>query len=116
MNGRGLGRKRDRFGESLPGIRTSMDRQHKAGRLPCACRWAGMAGTVFAYGQTSAGKTFTMEGPGDSDDTAGIIKNSFQHIFNQISRTPDKVPATSAPGLGPPRPHLQATSALADKT
>ena len=44
---------------------------------------------MFAYGQTGAGKTYTMEGPGD--DQPGIIRNAFSHAFNQISRTPEKV-------------------------
>nr|CAD7407504.1 unnamed protein product [Timema poppensis] len=38
----------------------------------------GFNGTIFAYGQTGTGKTYTME---------GIIPKSFEQIFNYISRS-----------------------------
>jgi hypothetical protein len=41
----------------------------------------GYNGTIFAYGQTGAGKTHTMEGRPDPKEMRGIIPNSFQHIF-----------------------------------
>ncbi|KAJ1426240.1 kinesin-like protein, partial [Ochromonadaceae sp. CCMP2298] len=41
----------------------------------------GYNGTIFAYGQTGAGKTHTMEGKPDPKQMRGIIPNSFQHIF-----------------------------------
>ncbi|XP_035529332.1 kinesin family member 3Cb [Morone saxatilis] len=47
----------------------------------------GFNGTIFAYGQTGTGKTHTMEGVTNDPDMRGIIPNSFQHIFTQISRT-----------------------------
>lgn len=43
--------------------------------------------TIFAYGQTGTGKTHTMQGVSDDPDMRGVIPNSFQHIFTQISRT-----------------------------
>jgi len=45
----------------------------------------GYNGTIFAYGQTGAGKTHTMEGCRDPPDLKGIIPNSFKHIFDKIS-------------------------------
>jgi len=45
----------------------------------------GYNGTIFAYGQTGAGKTFTMEGAQDPPDLRGIIPNSFQHIFDKVA-------------------------------
>lgn len=33
----------------------------------------GFNGTIFAYGQTSSGKTFTMEGPAVEGEMAGVI-------------------------------------------
>lgn len=47
----------------------------------------GFNGTIFAYGQTSSGKTFTMEGPSlDSKEEMGLIPRMmhavFDHIFN----------------------------------
>lgn len=46
----------------------------------------GYNGTVFAYGQTGTGKTFTMSGDLDSPEGKGIIPNSFAHIFDHIAR------------------------------
>lgn len=45
----------------------------------------GYNGTIFAYGQTGAGKTHTMEGIADVAEQRGIIPNSFQHIFDKIA-------------------------------
>ena len=42
--------------------------------------------TVFAYGQTGTGKTFTMEGIRSNPELKGIIPNSFAHIFRKYSR------------------------------
>jgi len=52
----------------------------------------GYNGTVFAYGQTGAGKTYTMEGRHDdsgnytweNDPTAGIIPRALHHIFTKL--------------------------------
>lgn len=45
----------------------------------------GYNGTIFAYGQTGAGKTHTMEGCADPPELKGIIPNSFKHIFEKIA-------------------------------
>lgn len=45
----------------------------------------GFNGTIFAYGQTGAGKSFTMEGKSDPPELRGIIPNSFKHIFDTIN-------------------------------
>lgn len=47
----------------------------------------GFNGTIFAYGQTGTGKTYTMEGTKLDHDKRGIIPRSFEHIFNHIGRT-----------------------------
>ncbi|GFU18479.1 kinesin-like protein KIF3B [Nephila pilipes] len=47
----------------------------------------GFNGTVIAYGQTGAGKTFTMEGVLGDSENEGVIPNSFRHIFSHIART-----------------------------
>lgn len=55
----------------------------------------GYNGTIFAYGQTGTGKTFTMEvciakqGIG-YEELQGIIPRTFDHIFNVIGGTPDR--------------------------
>jgi len=41
----------------------------------------GYNGTIFAYGQTGAGKTFTMEGVDDFAECKGIVPRTFIHIF-----------------------------------
>ena len=40
------------------------------------------SGTIFAYGQTASGKTYTMLG---SDEVPGIIPLAIQGIFNAIN-------------------------------
>ncbi|RLU25689.1 hypothetical protein DMN91_001846 [Ooceraea biroi] len=52
---------------------------------------AGYNCTVFAYGQTGTGKTFTMEGVSNdptlhwqSDTTAGIIPRALSHLFDEL--------------------------------
>jgi kinesin family protein 3/17 len=47
---------------------------------------AGYNGTIFAYGQTGTGKTFTMEGINTEPELRGIIPNSFAHIFGHIAK------------------------------
>ncbi|XP_018411924.1 PREDICTED: kinesin-like protein KIF3B [Nanorana parkeri] len=47
----------------------------------------GFNGTIFAYGQTGTGKTFTMEGLRGDPEKRGVIPNSFEHIFTHISRS-----------------------------
>jgi hypothetical protein len=48
----------------------------------------GFNGTVFAYGQTSSGKTHTMQGPHLSDPALkGVIPRALDHLFQYISRS-----------------------------
>jgi len=44
----------------------------------------GYNGTIFAYGQTSSGKTHTMEGVMGDPVKQGIIPRIVQDIFNHI--------------------------------
>ncbi|XP_057298227.1 kinesin-like protein KIF17 [Hydractinia symbiolongicarpus] len=44
----------------------------------------GYNGTVFAYGQTGCGKSFTMQGIEDPPTQRGIIPRAFEHIFESI--------------------------------
>lgn len=46
----------------------------------------GYNGCVFAYGQTGAGKTFTMEGI-DNIEERGIIPRVFDQIWFHVHRT-----------------------------
>lgn len=45
----------------------------------------GYNGTIFAYGQTGCGKTFTMMGNPKNDTLKGIIPRTFSQIMNIIS-------------------------------
>eukprot|EP01031_Cornospumella_fuschlensis_P007516 gene7516-9314_t len=47
----------------------------------------GINGTVFAYGQTSSGKTHTMLGGGDEK---GILNLAAEAIFRYIANTPTR--------------------------
>jgi len=49
----------------------------------------GYNGTIFAYGQTGTGKTFTMEGV-DTPELKGMIPRSIEWIFNSIKSYPDQ--------------------------
>ena len=44
----------------------------------------GYNGTVFAYGQTGCGKSFSMQGVKNPATQRGIIPRSFEHIFEAI--------------------------------
>nr|XP_033505225.1 kinesin-like protein KIF3C isoform X1 [Epinephelus lanceolatus] len=48
---------------------------------------AGFNGTIFAYGQTGTGKTYTMQGAWLDPERRGVIPNAFDHIFTHISRS-----------------------------
>ncbi|KAL0269802.1 UNVERIFIED_CONTAM: hypothetical protein PYX00_007412 [Menopon gallinae] len=52
---------------------------------------AGYNGTIFAYGQTGTGKTYTMEGNNSKPELRGIIPNSFAHIFGFIAKADDNM-------------------------
>uniref|UniRef100_A0A3B4FBH1 Kinesin motor domain-containing protein n=1 Tax=Pundamilia nyererei TaxID=303518 RepID=A0A3B4FBH1_9CICH len=47
----------------------------------------GYNGTIFAYGQTSSGKTFTMMG---TSRTPGVIPQAVEDVFQSIKNFPEK--------------------------
>uniref|UniRef100_A0A8C5T471 Centromere protein E n=1 Tax=Malurus cyaneus samueli TaxID=2593467 RepID=A0A8C5T471_9PASS len=47
----------------------------------------GYNGTIFAYGQTASGKTYTMMG---NEDSMGIIPKAIQDVFKIICEIPDR--------------------------
>mmetsp|Transcript_77227 Transcript_77227/g.179104 ORF Transcript_77227/g.179104 Transcript_77227/m.179104 type:complete len:709 (-) Transcript_77227:358-2484(-) len=52
----------------------------------------GFNGTVFAYGQTSSGKTYTMEGPDIEDkDYQGVIPRMVWSIFDGIYHADENI-------------------------
>lgn len=50
----------------------------------------GYNGTIFAYGQTGCGKTFTMMGVPDHETLKGVIPRTFSHIIKIIDSSKDK--------------------------
>ena len=51
--------------------------------------WQGFNGTIFAYGQTGAGKSYTMEG-GKDPATEGLMPRAFRHIIDKIGLNTNK--------------------------
>jgi kinesin family protein 5 len=52
----------------------------------------GFNGTIFAYGQTSSGKTHTMTGSDiENVDLQGIIPRMVRTVFNRIDTASDAV-------------------------
>lgn len=49
----------------------------------------GCNGTIMAYGQTGAGKTFTMTGSTERFEHRGIIPRAIQQLFREISERPE---------------------------
>ncbi|CAD8161308.1 unnamed protein product [Paramecium pentaurelia] len=50
----------------------------------------GYNGTIFAYGQTSSGKTFTMEGPDNPNErTKGLIPRVMTELFDVVHSKSD---------------------------
>ncbi|KAL8572768.1 hypothetical protein ACOMHN_030350 [Nucella lapillus] len=47
----------------------------------------GYNGTIFAYGQTGCGKSFSMQGITDPATQRGIIPRAFDHIFETVGVT-----------------------------
>lgn len=52
-----------------------------------SCVLDGFNATIFAYGQTGTGKTYTMEGSKLDSVEKGIIPRSFDQIFSHIARS-----------------------------
>ncbi len=52
----------------------------------------GYNGTIFAYGQSGSGKTYTMYGPDIFDDVyKGIIPRIVEDIFNYVEKADDNI-------------------------
>ena len=55
---------------------------------------AGFNGTVFAYGQTSSGKTYTMTGQIDDKDQMGVSSRMVQSVFESIAGAEEHIEFT----------------------
>ena len=49
----------------------------------------GYNGTIFAYGQTASGKTFTITGGAERYEDRGLIPRTLSYIFNEIRQKTD---------------------------
>lgn len=55
----------------------------------------GFNGTIFAYGQTSSGKTHTMQGPDIEDiEKQGVIPRMVRTVFNRIESASEYIEFT----------------------
>lgn len=59
----------------------------------------GYNGTLFAYGQTGAGKTHTMEGNIDDATLRGIIPRMVDTVFQEVEDAPEDVEFTVQVGM-----------------
>ena len=52
----------------------------------------GFNGTIFAYGQTSSGKTHTMTGPSIDDvEMQGIVPRMVRNVFHRIETAEEAI-------------------------
>lgn len=55
----------------------------------------GLNGTIFAYGQTSSGKTYTMQGSGSIEeghaDGGGLVHMAARDVLSHVAATPERV-------------------------
>lgn len=51
----------------------------------------GYNGTLLCYGQTSSGKTFTMEGVHSNEELKGIIPRMMEYVFDSINQSSDDI-------------------------
>ena len=63
-----------------------------AGRDRVTSVLEGYNGTIFAYGQTGTGKTFTMEGVNEPAELRGVIPLAFQRDPAKFPRPPSAPP------------------------
>jgi centromeric protein E len=81
------------FGED---IGTSEIYDSVAKRIVSSFLVSGLNGTIFAYGQTSSGKTYTMQGAGSIQEggskgaEGGIVHMAAKDIFNHIEQSSSK--------------------------
>ncbi|KAH7825917.1 kinesin 3 [Monocercomonoides exilis] len=67
------------------GTKTTQDQVfNDLGKLYLENCWNGFNCTLFAYGQTGAGKSYSMTGSNDSPDSRGIIPRGCEEMFRRI--------------------------------
>ncbi|KAH7815929.1 kinesin 1C [Monocercomonoides exilis] len=80
------GQKTFRFDRIFPPDTTQVELFQDSARETVNDVINGFNGTFFAYGQTGAGKSFSMFGPDiGAEDLQGVIPRASRHIFNHIA-------------------------------
>jgi kinesin family protein 5 len=78
------------FDHVFPPSTTQVNFYETTGKPVVTSCLAGFNGTVFAYGQTSSGKTFTMQGPNLHDkEMKGMTPRMIEEIYNTIEMMPE---------------------------
>ena len=65
---------------------TQQDIFDTVGRPLCDHFLAGYNTTLLAYGQTGAGKSYTMHGPDADSEQRGVVPRALDHIFKLMAR------------------------------
>ena len=73
------------FDKVFPSDTTQSTIFEKVAKPLISAAFEGINGTLFCYGQTSSGKTYTMEGIPTDDILMGVIPRMMQLIFDKIS-------------------------------
>jgi centromeric protein E len=103
------------FGED---IGTSEIYESVAKRIVSSFLVSGLNGTIFAYGQTSSGKTYTMQGAGSIQEGAGgaegggVVHMAATDIFNHIEKQQQQSSSSSKDGGGGRRVYTVRASFL----
>ncbi len=88
--GDGEGKRRFTYDYAFPPTITQEEVYDRTARPIVESVLEGYNGTVFAYGQTGTGKTWTMEGQPDVEESKGVIPRSFEQLFSTIMARKDK--------------------------
>ena len=56
-------------------------------KIKLQSQFSGFNATIFAYGQTSSGKTYTMMG---TEEEPGINKQAVEQLFLAVEDTPER--------------------------
>eukprot|EP00768_Dysnectes_brevis_P004157 gnl/Dysnectes_brevis/2965_a3651_892.p1 GENE.gnl/Dysnectes_brevis/2965_a3651_892~~gnl/Dysnectes_brevis/2965_a3651_892.p1 ORF type:complete len:859 (+),score=247.66 gnl/Dysnectes_brevis/2965_a3651_892:59-2635(+) len=89
MVGHGQGNQKFNFDRIYPPGCSQSDVYNLAAKETIEQILKGYNGTIFAYGQTGAGKSFSMFGDINNPELKGIIPRGAAHIFRHIEETDD---------------------------
>ncbi|KAL4493521.1 hypothetical protein ABPG72_007529 [Tetrahymena utriculariae] len=76
------------FDKIFPSDTRQIDVFKEVGQPVLECIMQGINSTIFAYGQTSSGKTHTMEGKHDDPEYMGLIPRMMEKLFDMIADAP----------------------------